>query len=162
MRFEKLRSPSDKVGGIVYFGRMLDKIRLKSADQLPADYVQNLGTGFDGRCLRLLGISYEKLQAEVKPGISDEAVLEKCFQLGRKPNEEEIEIWNEFMRKRGWNDEASELVKKRKKESGFEDRDDIVTMFAYIDADEGLNQSAVEERDGMMWGLGSGDAPALQ
>lgn len=30
-----LRSPSDQVKGLVYFGRMLDKIRLTAAGQLP-------------------------------------------------------------------------------------------------------------------------------
>lgn len=38
-----LRSPYAKVGRLVYFGRMLDKIRLYAAGQLPAEYVANLG-----------------------------------------------------------------------------------------------------------------------
>ena len=38
-----LRSPADLVGGVVYFGRMIDKLRLHHAGQLPADYVTNLG-----------------------------------------------------------------------------------------------------------------------
>ena len=42
-----------------------------------------------------------------------------------------------FMVKRGWSDELSERLVSRKKESGFENRDDIQTMFHYIDADEG-------------------------
>ncbi len=46
-------------------------------------------------------------------------------------------IWDEFMRKRGWNDEATEILVKRKKESGFDGRDEIRTMFDYINADEG-------------------------
>jgi gluconokinase len=50
---------------------------------------------------------------------------------------EQIEIWNAFMTKRGWNDDLSETLIRRKKESSFENRDDIQTMFAYIDADEG-------------------------
>ena len=41
------RSPNEKVGGLVYFGRMLDKARLKAAGDLPPDLHQNLGTGFD-------------------------------------------------------------------------------------------------------------------
>ena len=39
-------------------------------------------------------------------------------------------IWNEFMRKRGWNDKATETLNRRKRESGLSDRDDIRTMFA--------------------------------
>lgn len=46
-------------------------------------------------------------------------------------------IWNEFMRKRGWNDEATKNLNRTKRESGLSDRDDIRTMFDYIDADEG-------------------------
>ena len=137
MRIENLRGPREKVGGIFWFCRMVDKVRLHREGKLPPEYVQNLGTGFDGRCLRFLGISYEQLQAEVQPGLSDEAILDKCFALGRKPNEEEIEVWNEFMRKRGWNDVASEMVKKRKKESNLQYLEEIQTMFGYIDVDEG-------------------------
>jgi gluconokinase len=46
-------------------------------------------------------------------------------------------IWNEFMRKRGWNDEASEILARRKREGGMGDRSEIKTMFQFIDADEG-------------------------
>ena len=41
------------------------------------------------------------------------------------------------MSKRGWRDEANEILIRRKKESGFENRNEIQTMFDYIDADEG-------------------------
>ena len=41
------------------------------------------------------------------------------------------------MLKRGWNDALTEKLIQRKKESGFEARDEIQTMFQYIDADEG-------------------------
>jgi len=40
-----LRSPSEKVGGLFYFGRMLDKIRFHAKGELPPDYHQNLGKG---------------------------------------------------------------------------------------------------------------------
>jgi gluconokinase len=46
-------------------------------------------------------------------------------------------VWNEFMRERGWNDEISGTLKRRKKETGMADRSEIETMFAFIDADEG-------------------------
>ncbi len=41
------RSAYDKVGGIVYFARMLDKIRLKATEKHPTDYHKNLGIVFD-------------------------------------------------------------------------------------------------------------------
>ena len=42
-----LRSPYDKVGGLFYFGRMLDKIRSHRKGELPLEYEVNLGKGFD-------------------------------------------------------------------------------------------------------------------
>ena len=56
MQDSALRSPSAKVGGIVHFGRMLDKIRAHATDELPADYQPNLGKGFDSRCVNFLGL----------------------------------------------------------------------------------------------------------
>lgn len=131
------RSPSDKVGGINHFGRMIDKIRAHAKGELPADHVPPLGKGFDGRCLRFLGVNYEDLVARVKEGGSDDELLAWAFAKGRQPSEEEIEIWNEFMRKCGWNDDITETLARRKTQSGLTDRDDIQTMFQYIDADEG-------------------------
>ena len=138
------RSPHEKVGGIVYFGRMLDKMRLKAAGELHPDLHQNLGIGFDKRCVDFLGVSYEELAQRVLEGLDDSAALEWSLATGHRPTEDDIAIWNEFMRKRGWNDEASETLNRRKRESGLWDRDDIRTMFDYIDADEGRPAQMVE------------------
>lgn len=133
-----LRSPADQVSGLVYFGRMVDKIRLHQAGKLPEAYQSNLGTGFDERCIRFLRISYQDLVDRVKAsGDSDEQLLEWALNEGRHPDEEDIEIWNGFMTKRGMKDEASERVATRKAEYGLTDRADIETMFQFIDADEG-------------------------
>lgn len=137
MNVPNLRSPYSKVGELHYFGRMLDKIRLHDAKQLPADYQPNLGGGFDARCVNLLGIGYSALVERVKQGGSDEELLEWAASTGRRPSAEEIEIWNEFMRKRGWNDEATSILQRRLAEGGFSGRTDIQTMFDYIDLDEG-------------------------
>ena len=143
MDVEKLRSPYIQCGGIYYFPRMLDKIRLHAATQLPIDYQANLGGGFDSRCLSFLWIDYAPLVERVKQGSTDEEILEWAFNQGRKPSEEEIEIWNDFMRKRGWKDEMSERLAQRKRESGIQDRDDIQTFFDYIDIDEGRDPRAL-------------------
>ena len=143
MDVEKLRSPYIQCGGIYYFPRMLDKIRLHAATQLPIDYQANLGGGFDSRCLSFLWIDYAPLVERVKQGGTDEEILEWAFNQGRKPSEEEIEIWNDFMRKRGWKDEMSERLAQRKRESGIQDRDDIQTFFDYIDIDEGRDPRAL-------------------
>jgi hypothetical protein len=132
-----MRSPSAKIGGLFFFGRTLDKIKLHANGELPADYTPNLGIGFDERLVNFLGVNYSDLVKRVKQGGSDEEILQWCFSKGRKPSEEEIFVWNEFMRKYGWNDQASERLKTRKSESGMTDRSEIETMFAFIDADEG-------------------------
>ena len=131
------KSPQEKVGGIVYFGRMAEKIRLMAAGELHPDLHANLGRGFDERCVDFLGVNYDDLRAKVLEGLDDMQALEWCFKNGKRPTENEIEIWNSFMSKRGWNDDVSEILTRRKKESGLESRDDIQTMFQYIDADEG-------------------------
>jgi len=132
-----LRSPYVKIGGIFYFARMLDKIRQHAKGQLPADYQPNLGRGFDASCVKFLRVDYNQLVERVKEGGTDEEILASCFNAGRRPSEDEIYVWNEFMRKRGWNDEISETLKRRKQEAGIADRAEIETMFAFIDADEG-------------------------
>lgn len=132
------RSPYDTVKGLVYFPRMLDKIRLMAAGKLPAAYHEFLAQGFDGRCLNLLRVKYDALRERVLAGGSDEEILEWCYANGRRLTEEEVETWSGFMLKRGWRDEASDRVAFRLKEAGLEHRDaEAVTMFDFIDLDEG-------------------------
>ena len=137
MKTFAVRSPKEKVGGLVYFGRMLDKIRVHAKGELPEEYQPSLGKGFDSKCVDFLRIDYAALAERVKEGGGDEEILAWCFERGRKPTEREMHFWNEFMRKCGWNDEISETLTRRKKECGMADRADIETMFQFIDADEG-------------------------
>jgi hypothetical protein len=132
-----LRSPSEKVGGLFYFARMLDKIRLHAKGGLPSDYHANLGTGFDEKCVKFLRVDYAGLVKRVNQGGTDAEILDWCFTSGRKPTSDDIYVWNEFMRKRGWDDEVSDMVVRRKAEAGMTDRSDIQTSFQFIDADEG-------------------------
>lgn len=138
-----LRSPYAKVGRLVYFGRMLDKIRLHAAGKLPAgDYGANLGKGFDARCCGFLRINYEELKAHVLSGSpSDDHVLAWAEQRGGRRTDEECDIWNGFMMKRGWRDSGAENLAKRIRESGFETKT-VLTMFDYIDYDEGRDPVA--------------------
>ena len=135
-----LRSPSAQVKGLVYFGRMLDKIRLHAAGKLPDGWQAMRGPAahgtFDARCCRFLAISYEALESETLKGGSDEELLEWAFKNGRKPNEEEIEIWNAFMTKRGWRDAGTQRLHERLAEIGLQPGT-VETMFEYIDLDEG-------------------------
>ena len=134
-----LRSPADLVGPLIYFGRMIDKIRLQLEGKLPAEYVSNLGRGFDERCVRLLRLSYRDLVDHLAEhrDATDDQLLEWSFNAGHQPEDDEIEIWNEFLRKRAWSDAMSARLEQVKAESGFGHRTDIQTFFQYIDADEG-------------------------
>lgn len=143
-----LRSPYEKVGRLVYFGRMIDKIRLHAAGKLPVEYHSNLGDArpglFDARCCRFLGIKYADLVAQVlAPDMGaapadDEKILAWAHARGTPRTDEECVIWNHFMAKRGWRDEAREIVAKRIAEGGAAlAGKKIETMFDYIDADEG-------------------------
>ncbi|MDQ2867026.1 MAG: DUF5069 domain-containing protein [Verrucomicrobiota bacterium] len=137
MNIPGVRSPSTRVGELVYFGRMLDKARVHARGELPPDYAENLGVGFDGSCIEFLGLDYAALTRRVLEGGSDEEVLQWCFAHGRRPSDGEIFVWNEFMRKRGWNDDIAPRLISRKKEGGMAGRSEIQTMFDFIDADEG-------------------------
>jgi gluconokinase len=134
-----LRSAYAKVGELVYFGRMLDKIRLVDENKLPAGY--NLGdqvpTWFDGNCCRFLHVEYTQIVNRVRLDHSDEQVLQWACETGKRPTQEEIMIWNSFMTKRGWHDNASVSLNRWKTELGFTDRNDIQTFFDLYDADEG-------------------------
>ena len=135
-----LRSPYDKVGGIVYFGRMLDKIRLNAMGSLPADYASFVGEKpgvFDRRCLHFLGVRYDDLVKRTLEGGTDEEILDWVFDHGGQPDDEEIEVWNGFMAKRGWRDESHDRLVFRLNEAGMVIGDGIETMFDFIDADEG-------------------------
>ena len=132
-----LRSPYAKVGRIVYFGRMLDKIRLHAAGTLPvADYDPNLGKGFDLRCCSFLRVAYDELKARVLTGgTTDAQLLAWAHERGGARTDEECEIWNGFMMKRGWRDAGAETLAKRIAESHLEHKT-VLTMFDYIDFDE--------------------------
>ena len=132
-------SPYEKVGGLVWFPRMLRKIRLHAAGQLPTEYQPYLGRGFDRRCLQFLRIEYDDLVERVLAGGSDEEVLEWALARGHRPSETEILVWNEYMIKRGWRDTnapASDL-QDYKEEYGLGHRDDILTYFDFYEVDEG-------------------------
>jgi len=135
-----LRSPHDEVSGLVYFGRMLDKIRLHAAGKLPEGWQPARGSAmpgsFDARCCRFLQIDYGALEAEVLKGGTDEELLAWAFANGRRPGAEEIEIWNAFMTKRGWRDAGTQRLHERLAEIGLPPGT-VATMFEFIDLDEG-------------------------
>jgi gluconokinase len=135
-----IRSPYTQVAGIVLVARLIDKARLHAAGQLPEGYHIGFIDGnrtFDDRFCRFLGISYEFFYDRVQQGGSDEEILESCLEAGRRPDAEQIEVWNTFMIKRGWRDAATPGLMRNKAESGLEQRVDLLTYFDLMDAEEG-------------------------
>src|SRR5207237_5312803 len=89
--------------GLIYFARMLDKIRLKARGELPPDYFTGVDedpTMFDARCTRFLGVNYDELVERTLKGESNEEILEWCSEHGRRPSGEENPIRNAFVSKR--------------------------------------------------------------
>jgi gluconokinase len=138
-----LRSTYAKTGRLVYFGRMLDKIRLKAAGKLPADYLPNIARGFDARCCDFLHIKHADLADRVLQGGTDEEVLAWCHEKGGPRTDEECEVWNGFLSKRGWRDGGSDTLQIRIKEFGFEGKP-IETFFDLIEYDEGRDPAATK------------------
>lgn len=136
MKIPGLRAADETVQGLVHFGRMLDKIRLHHAGTLPKDYFLGDGdpTWWDSRCCRFLKVNYTELAEIVRDGSDDDAALAWCFSNGRKPTDEEIDIWNSFILKRGWRDASG--LQADKEACGFGDRDDIQTFVELFKAEE--------------------------
>ena len=130
-------SPSAEVGGLVYFARMLSKIRLHARGELHPDYHTNRGILLDARCCSHLCVAYADLEARVLAGGTDEEILAWCQQKGRRLSEADLLIWNSFAPKRGWRDDATEGLERAKAASGLAHRADLVTFFEFFEVDEG-------------------------
>jgi len=126
-----------KTERLVYFARMCSKARLMHRAVLPEPYHEFIGVGFDGRCCRFLQVDYKEVKQWVSEGKNDIEILDLCYSLGRRPNDEEVFIWNLFMEKRGWRDDDSDLVKREKEGIGLGHREEIQTLFDFYDFDEG-------------------------
>lgn len=135
----KPKSPQTETGGLRYFARMLDKIRLQADGTLDPEYQENLGRGADMRLIKFLRIEYNKLQDRVREGGTDEEILEWCYSTGRRLYKNDVEIWNGFISKLGWNDFASNHLAKCKTEAGLADRDEIQTLSQLFDVEERHN-----------------------
>lgn len=138
-----LRSPYDRVGGLVYFGRMLDKIRLLAAGKLPEDYQKNVGKGFDMRCAEYLGVHFDDILKRVNEGGTDEEILAWCRAKGGERTEIQTEMWCSFLLKRGWRDSSSDILARRVAEEGLSDKP-IETFFDFIEYDEGRDPATAK------------------
>jgi len=139
-RVTGLRSPHARVGRIVHFGRMLDKIRLEAQGRLPEEYRASLGSGkpsfFDGRCCRFLGIAYGELRDRTLKGGCDEELLAWAESRGTPRCDEECVVWNRFMTKLGWRDDRSGSLWEKSSALGL-GKGAAETLFEMVDLDEG-------------------------
>jgi Domain of unknown function (DUF5069) len=137
------RSPHDRVGGLYYFGRMVDKIRCHLRAELPEEYRPHFGlsVGLDGMLCGMLGITHADLIERMRDGGNDEELLEWCYARGIRLNRAQVHIWNEFARKLGWNDRVAQFLAAVKAEDGTAtETTDLSTAFELMDYREGRSQ----------------------
>ena len=132
-------SPKEMIGGLMYFPRMLDKIRLHGCGNLGGDYHENFGKqqAGDWMMCSFLRIDHSALCKRVRDGGGDEEILEWCYASGRRLNEGDIMVWNAFISKLGWNDFATPFLEHIKQKEHIGHRTDIQTIVDLIDLDEG-------------------------
>jgi len=131
------RSARDELDGLIYFPRMLDKIRLMEDGALHPDLHQNLGRGMDLWICQFLGVDYNALKEQVLAGASDEEALAWAREHGVTRPDFELAWFTAYMKNRGFRDDLSERLAERKKETPHTDREDILTFMDYIEVDEG-------------------------
>jgi hypothetical protein len=123
--------------GWVHLPRLVDKIRLHEAGQLPEDYQPNyLHKGFDLAWFEASGVAPDTLVGVVKGSITDGQVCDWVKANVRVADEAKTALRDDLL-SYGTEGALLERLIQRKAESGLQDRDDIRCMFDYIDADEG-------------------------
>jgi hypothetical protein len=140
-----LRSCYDKVGPLVYFGRMLDKIRLHAAGRLPPNYVESLGDAqayvLDSRCCRFLGVGYAELRERTLAGGTDEEIFTWARVRGTGRTDEDCHMWNRFILKLGWRDERSAVLRQLVGARGLAGKP-IETIVDQVEFEEGRDPVA--------------------
>ena len=138
MNIPELKGCYEKTRGLFYFARMCSKIRLHAKGELPPDYHDMLGHGFDGRTCRYLAVRYEDVRSQVLAGMNDEEVLHWCMANGNRLTDEQVLIYNSFMSKRGWrDDETGGFIPDMIRKYGLKDDGSLITDFDLIEMDEG-------------------------
>ena len=132
------RSPRELMAGWAHLPRFIDKIRLHLAGKLDSQYRENFGTtGFDKLWLDAAGLTLEQFVGVVRETVCDGEVCDWVSKNVVKSEVDKAQFREELFRRGTQSDEAKARLRLRKKESGFEQREDIQTFVDYIDADEG-------------------------
>ena len=125
---------------ILFFARMVDKIRLQARGVLPPGYhlgVSGEPTTFDTRFCRFWEVSYDEIAAKTLEGATTEDVFRHAFRHRTPPNDIQILVWNAFIAKRGWRDSGTPGLIAGKAANGWAARTDIQTYVDLQDAEEG-------------------------
>ena len=123
--------------GWVHLPRYIDKIRLHLAGKLHKDYQENLGKGFDGAWLKVVGLSHEEFVAVVKGTLTDGEVCDWVLKNVKQPDSIKAAHRERMMNYPKKDDaEMQARLKSRKEAAGMSHRDEIQTFVDFIDADE--------------------------
>jgi gluconokinase len=135
------------VGRLVFFGRMLDKIRLRAAGKLPEEFCVNVGEGkpffHDARTCAFLGVRHDAILARTLQGGSDAEILAWAEARGIPRSDAECAIWNQFLIKVGWRDDRTDALQARIAAHGYAGRG-LETSFDFIEMDEGREPLATK------------------
>jgi hypothetical protein len=128
------RSPYEKLGGITFLPRAIDKMRAHIAGTA-GEY--NAKTGYSTQLFEFAGVTADEFEQIVREHDTDEAVLQAL--LARKPlSEAEIEDWNQRSINRTPTDEAGWARHyKMLEDAGYGHRMDVRTMYDRLDLDDG-------------------------
>jgi hypothetical protein len=130
------RSPRESMAGWVHLPRFVDKIRLRRAGKLAADYQPNFTQGFDGLWLEAAGLHAEDFIKIVEDSITDGEVCDWVARNVQKTAAEKA-AFNTYVLNRGSDQpDAKARLEKRKGELGLAHRGDVLTFVDLIDADE--------------------------
>ena len=130
------RSPYEVMDGWVHLPRLVDKIRLHEAGQLPDDYQPNyLHKGFDLAWFKASGVESGTLVGIVQNSITDGQVSDWVKANVNASDEAKAALRGKLL-SYGTEGALLELLIKRKAESGLQDRDDIRCRFDSVGADE--------------------------
>jgi len=129
------RSGRETVGGVVFLGRTIDKMRAY-LNGTNGEY--NSHRGLSNRVFTLYGVTPEQFEQAVRENPSDQGVLEWLQTHGRKPSEQEIEQHNQAVLNAGPQDEQGmSRFRANLERLGFADRTDVKTHVDAEDLEEG-------------------------
>ncbi|MCY3802563.1 MAG: DUF5069 domain-containing protein [Chloroflexi bacterium] len=129
------RSPYERLGGIVFLPRAIDKGRADLQGKL-GDYLSR--TGFSEVLLDFLGLSVDGFLDALRERETDEQVLEWVSSNMTARSADEIEEFNRaFIDRTPQNEEEWERYRSFLAEIGQSHRTDITRQFDRLDLDEG-------------------------